>query len=162
MRVLRVLIVLAVVLMAAGCAATADLRGAPGGMEPSATATPNWDPPFEPDLVVDREFPDDDGTPVRCTIFTSAVLDSATAGEDAQQRLEAAKAHLAHPTVNWSTVEVNLDDMPADEQASRRDQGVTGPQLYTMVLSTMIAVDFDAAIGLGSGVSRQGYVRCAH
>jgi hypothetical protein len=162
MRLLRVPIVVTVVLMAAGCTTTADLRGVPGGMEPSASATPRSDPPFEPDLVVDREFPDDDGTPVRCTVFTSAVLDSATAGEDAQQRLDAAKAHLAHPTVDWSTVDVDLDDMPADEQASRRDQGVTSPQLYTMVLSTMIAVDFDAAIGLGSGVSRQSYVRCAH
>ena len=141
----------------AGC--TASPKGAPGAPDPTVApeAAPTA-PPWEPDLVVEREFPDADGTLVPCTIFIRAAADEATASDDALERLAAAQAHLR--AGDWSTVPVSLDSMPADEQESRRAQGVSDPELYTMVLTHLIDADFSATGLLGVGVSKEGYVTC--
>jgi hypothetical protein len=125
---------------------------------PTPQATAPDEPPWDAHLVVEREFPDEDGALVPCAIHKRVVLDGQTAGDDAQQRLDAAIAHLVGG--DWSTIEVSLDAMPADEQAARREQGVTEPRLYAMVLTSLISDDFTAHGLLGTGVSTETFVHC--
>jgi len=126
--------------------------------EPPAEITPS-EPSWEPDLVVTRDYPDADGAPVECTTFLRVVAASENASDDVVAQVDAARAHLA--VAEWTEVDVSLDDMPADEQESRRAQGVSDPELQTMILSGLIYDDLAANGFTGTGLAHETFVTCA-
>lgn len=119
-----------------------------------STAVPGW----QPDLDLLRQFPDADGTVRSCDIWMGAVADPATGTGDVSERLADASTFLREG--DWTSVGVRLEDMPADQLAARRGQGMGDAELLMMVLSDRIMDEYRAAGFLGDGVSVQTFNRC--
>lgn len=148
------------VLLLTACTPEVLPNGAP--TIPSATpelpSTAPTAPGWEPDLVIERQFPNAEGDLVACTIWMRMAAVGATAAENPEQRLAAAREFL--DSSDWGSVEVSLDEMPADEQARRRTQGVSDPALYAMLLQDRIRGDLEEAGYLNEGSSTEGRTSC--
>lgn len=153
----RVLLVVTATLLLAGCTTAApDIAASTSTPTPSGDSTltaPEW----TPDLTIEREFADGESSKV-CTILTHVPDAPSSASAELTQAVTAAKVFLAEG--DWATVEVSLDQFDANELASRRDQGVSDPELLTMLLQNRIHDDMDAAGLLVQGLSVESQVSC--
>ena len=156
----RLLLAVGVLVLAlAGCAAPGDPT------EPISAPTPTAAPPeelaptapeWEPDLIVVREFTDENGDPVACTLFRR--IPPVESGSPLAEQVALAQRFLHDG--DWSSVGLTLDALPSDELVSRRAQGVSDAQLYMMVLGQRISDDFAAAGHDVEGMSVEGFVHC--
>lgn len=149
----RVLLIVTATLLLAGCTTAAPDTQEPMPASASTLAAPEW----TPDLTIEREFADGDGSKI-CTILTHVPEAPSTASAELTQAVAAAKSFLAEG--DWAAVEVSLDQFDANELASRRDQGVSDPELLTMLLQNRIHDDMDAAGLLVQGLSMESQVSC--
>lgn len=140
MRLAPLLAAAALCVALTGCAAPAPLP---------VPTTPSW----TPDAIVEREF---DGT--SCEIRMRVVAASDSPDAETAEQLADAKAFLA--AGDWSTVEVSLDDYPADELEKSRDQGRTDASLLIGLVSDRMLDDMRAAGHTGPGLSNEGFVSC--
>jgi hypothetical protein len=142
-------------LVTTGCSSTAAAKplAAPPSSVPHATGTPFSD--F--DAEVTRTFTAD-GATATCTVSMKAVLDSATAGADADQRVAAAGKLLA--SRDWQAEPVTLAEMSDNDQKWNRDRGVSDAAMLATVLDDHMTGALKAAGLIGTGVSTQGKVGC--
>jgi hypothetical protein len=148
-------------LLTTGCTPTAAANsvsaGNPSSASPSpashATSTPFSD--FDADVT--RTFTAD-GTSATCTVAEKAVLDSATAGTDADKRVAAARKLLA--SQDWQAEPVTLAEMSADDQKMNRDRGWSDAAMLATVLDDHMTGALKAAGLMGTGVTTQGRVNC--
>ena len=155
----------------AGCAALALTACVAGPVEPSplpitpsptgnapignaAAPTPTW----SPDLLVAREFPDENGQPVACSIRMRVVTASDTPTE--QARMEQIRAAMYLATQDWSTTEVDLADYPADVLAARVDRGTPEATLQVMLLDDYITDDLSASALMTERLILEGFTSC--
>ena len=153
----RVLLVIAAALVLTGCTTPGPDVSAP---TPSPTSTPESTlsaPEWAPDLTIEREFTGEDGTKT-CTILLHVPDAPSSANAELTEAVAAAKTFLTEG--DWSAVEVSLDEFDPTELASRRDQGVSDPELLTMLLQDRIREDMDAAGLLIPGLSTESQVSC--
>lgn len=150
-RLTRVLGVVAVVAVLAGCAAPPE--PSTGTDSAAALPTPEW----TPDLTINRDF-EIDGREVSCTILMGVIAPESPSSQLTDQ-IVAAQRFLRDG--DWDSVEVSLGDYDPDDLAIRRTQGVSDGELLSMLVTSRIRDDL-AAAGLNSpGLSTRAATTCA-
>ena len=130
-----------------------------GAAAAAAPALMEW-PPWEPDAMVEREFPVSGDEDASCMVVARVVPDDATAGSDQGARLDRARDFLE--THDWSSLQtLTIADIPADELEGPRRQGMADQMILTMQISDQIGEAFDAGGYLGDGVSLEQAGRCS-
>lgn len=140
-------------LVAAGAALLAGCVGGQSVPEPTDIPTLAW----EPDVLVARDFPDADGRLVPCTVavrVTTASAGTVTA-EDFTALLDARTWAAAR---NWDTIEVSLDDVPAEMLAVQRDRGTPESMILASALADAISDELGAVVT--TGLTLEGRTIC--
>ncbi|GGE92104.1 hypothetical protein [Mycetocola zhadangensis] len=122
--------------------------------------------PWEPDLVVSREFPVTDGGELtNCVVIVRVGQDEHAGGADAGRHLDEARRFLQDG--DWSDITVDLDDVEAyldamtpQQRALREEAGISNPHLLSMLASNEITSEFEEAGYLKHGVWLESMGTC--
>lgn len=140
-------------LVAAGVALLAGCVGGQPVPEPTELPPLGW----EPDVVVSRDFPDADGRLVPCTVairVTTASAGTVTA-EDFTALLDARTWASAR---DWDTIEVSIDDVPAEMLAVQRDRGTPESMILASALADAISDELSSVVT--TGLTLEGRTTC--
>jgi hypothetical protein len=134
----RLALAVASIALLAGCTAA-----------PVSTSSPRPTAAGEWDLTLVRDFPDESGSLVSCTLLKRALRDGNSVGAEIDQRLADAAAFLAEG--DWSTVQLPEPALQA---------GLSLPARRAMALQEVILDDLRDAGLTGEGVSVESRTDC--
>lgn len=125
-----------------------------------------WWAPWEPDVVISREFPiTDGGEPTECVVVVRVAREGVSDNAELDRQVEEARRYLQEE--DWSSISVDLDDLdsylnslPPAQRELREQTGISPPAILAMLTSNKVSEAFERAGYLTSGVVIESAGRC--
>ena len=115
--------------------------------------------PWEPDIMIEREFSVSSGDgSAKCVEVMRVDPDYETADENVDRNVAQARAFLQDN--DWSYISVDLDDLSAYDRKNQERQGLSEGTMLAMMVHDEVVAEFQRHNQLGVGVTLSGFGRC--